>query len=162
MNKAFLKTKKLMEKYANLKNNLFLDQNINTYSNPVGYYAKALVKFKLGLKDKTNKKEYGYDALYKDKKYLIKSRWEYNEDNINNTRELGPISWKNVKRFDVLIGIIFAETFDVKYAVKIPAEDIKSLFKEKYINEPFDERNFVKIKLLNDMIDKYDITDEFE
>jgi hypothetical protein len=97
---------------------------VRSKNNPTGDYAEWLVSQKLGLRLET-KSAKGYDATDANGvRYQIKGR-RVTPD--NPSTQLGVIRNLDGKDFDVLIAVVFDESWQVRAAAKIPHDIICKL-----------------------------------
>lgn len=107
----------LLRDHSTILDELKRRKVVRTKNNPVGGYAEWLVskKFKLKLEPNSN---VGYDATdRKGIKYEIKGRRVTID---NPSTQLSVIRGLKLKHFEYLIGVIFDENYNVRYAAKIP------------------------------------------
>ncbi len=118
--------KKLLQLHTSIIQELKSRKVLRTRNNPVADFSEWLVAQSLGLNLEKNSKA-GYDALDKKKnRYQIKARRTIPE---NKSTQLGVIRNLDKKDFDFLIGIIFKENYEIRYAAKIPHKAVGKIAK---------------------------------
>jgi len=116
-----MSVRELLRHYAHVIDALKDRKIVRSKNNPVGDYAEWLVTTSLGW-ELAEKSMSGYDAVDDaEVRYQIKAR-RLTPD--NSSVQLGAIRKLDEKPFDFLIGIIFEQDFTVKYAAKIPCEEV--------------------------------------
>ncbi|MGS3184450.1 hypothetical protein ACB288_12025 [Aeromonas taiwanensis] len=94
---------------------------VRTQNNPLGDYTEWLVSNALSLELQSNSKA-GYDGIDNDGiKYQIKGRRVTPK---NNSRQLSAIRNYDKRDFDVLVAVIYDESFNIIEAVTLPHEAI--------------------------------------
>jgi hypothetical protein len=117
-----LNERELLQKYDKIINELKEREIIRTGNNPISDYGEWLVSKKLKLSLLPNSKK-GYDAVNNRKvKYQIKCRRPTEK---NKSKQLSVIRNLKDKSFDLLIGIIFDNAYNVVEAYQIPHDVIK-------------------------------------
>ncbi|MHA1280277.1 MAG: hypothetical protein ACTSQ8_24145 [Candidatus Helarchaeota archaeon] len=112
-----LETLELMQAYAAIINELKKRQVLRTTNNPVADYTEWLVAQKLSLTLEGNSSS-GFDAVDKNgSRIQIKSRRNNAQ---NKSVRLSSIRNLPQKPFDELIGVIYDEDFEIKYAARVP------------------------------------------
>jgi hypothetical protein len=118
--------KKLLQLHTSIMQELKSRKVLRTRNNPVADFSEWLVAQSLGLELENNSKA-GYDAMDKKKnRYQIKARRVIPE---NMSTQLGVIRGLKKNDFDFLIGVIFNEHYEVKYAAKIPHNIVGNIAK---------------------------------
>jgi len=122
----------LLQLHASIINELKRRKVVRTKNNPIGDYAEWLVAKALNLQLARNSLA-GYDG--KDTngvKYQIKGRRITPE---NKSRQLSAIRNLSGKDFDILVGLIFDEKYQILVAVQIPHEVVEEYAEyKKHVN----------------------------
>ncbi len=111
--------KELLELQASATNELKARGVVRTQNNPLGDYTEWLVAKALDLELQSNSRA-GYDGVGKDGvRVQIKGR---RVTPTNNSRQLSAIRKYAEKDFDVLVAVIYDESFNIIEALLIPHE----------------------------------------
>lgn len=114
-----LTEKELLRLQASATNELLQRGVVRTQNNPLGDYTEWLISNAFGLQLQNNSKA-GYDGVdINGTKYQIKGRRVTPK---NNSRQLSAIRKYEDKDFDVLVAVIYDESFNVIEAVQFPHE----------------------------------------
>lgn len=120
-NPKSLSTSDLLRCFSSILDELKQRGVIRTRNNPTGDYAEWLVakKYKLKL---TPKSHPGYDAITTTGKRV---RFQIKGRRSKKSRQLSVIRDLHLKKFDYLVGVLFADDFTVREAYKMPYRIVK-------------------------------------
>ncbi|MYN12779.1 hypothetical protein GSY71_06425 [Pusillimonas sp. TS35] len=117
-------TEELLQLHTAVNHELQQRAVLRTRNNFVGDYAEWLVADRLNLQLSANSMK-GYDATDSDGlRYQIKGR---RTSATNKSRKLGVIRDLDAHQFDVLVAVVFDESWALISAFKIPYETVKDL-----------------------------------
>lgn len=117
-------TEELLQLHTAINRELQQRAVLRTRNNFVGDYAEWLVADRLNLQLSANSKK-GYDATDSDGlRYQIKGR---RTSTTNSSRQLGVIRNLDAHQFDVLVAVVFDESWTLVSAFSIPYESVKDL-----------------------------------
>ncbi|GGX76988.1 hypothetical protein GCM10007160_00170 [Litchfieldella qijiaojingensis] len=132
MNLKDLGTIELLRLQSSITDELMERKIVRTKNNPIGDYTEWLVAKALGLELQPNSKS-GYDGIYKNGvRVQIKGR---RITKTSKSRQLSAIRNYDERDFDVLVAVIYDESFDVIEALLIPHEVVKEYASyREYVN----------------------------